>query len=331
MNLLMHFIRRILEINRNGKDMCDGVSAINLIIAVFENLIGQIDAEVPMLLDILLGELQFLEARKDSINYKKYKGMVMQAFSMCFNYNAGLTFQVLEAKGATLSVFQSWFVFMNDFKKDFEIRRIILGLSAIVHTQPLPAIVDQKLPDVMNQLTLLAINMNSERYKILRENQDTVANAGKDLEDEEFEAGQEDDGDENFEDSDEEWKKQQKALANIAPKLQSGQKLTKEEMKEVAIDDFEDDDADSDYEYMGGDMSLYESRIEEFDELQNLKNVLVSLEGSNGAVYQRIVSGIADPSVLQKLQEILANIEQLSSEEKAVQAQLDALDMKPEE
>lgn len=60
---------------------------------------------------------------------------------------------------------------MNDFKKDFEIRRVILGLTAIIQTQPLPNLVNEKLPDVMNQLGLLSIKMNSERLKVLRENE----------------------------------------------------------------------------------------------------------------------------------------------------------------
>lgn len=102
-------------------------------------------------------------------------------------------------------------------------------------------------------------------------------------------------------------------------------------MDEIAIDDFNDDDADSDYDYIGGDMSLYESRIDELDELKNLQNVLVTLEGSNSALYQRVVSGISDPSVMQQLQEILKNVEQLISKEKEVEAQLEALDKKPEE
>lgn len=190
LHLLFHFIRRVLEINRNGKDMCDGVSVLNLVIAVFENLLGQIDAEVPALLEILISELQFLETNKERISYKKYKGMVLQAFAMSFNYNAALTFQILEAQGHTLSVFQSWFVFMNDFKKDFEIRRVILGLSAIVCTQPLPTIVDQKLPDVMNQLSLLAIKMNSERLKIIKENETVIAHGGGSEEDDDFENAQ---------------------------------------------------------------------------------------------------------------------------------------------
>jgi hypothetical protein len=59
---------------------------------------------------------------------------------------------------------------MNDFKKDFEIRRVILGLTSIIQTQPLPNVVQEKLPDVMNQLGLLSIKMNGERLKVLKEN-----------------------------------------------------------------------------------------------------------------------------------------------------------------
>jgi hypothetical protein len=55
-------------------------------------------------------------------------------------------------------------------------------------------------------------------------------------------------------------------------------------MDECAIKGFDnddDDDDDSDYEYMGGDMSLYDSKLDEFDELQNLQRSLVTIDGSN--------------------------------------------------
>lgn len=65
-------------------------------------------------------------------------------------------------------------------------------------------------------------------------------------------------------------------------------------MKECEIDGLDDDDEDSDYEYMGGDMSLYESKLDEFDELQHLKSILITLEGNNGQLYQRLISGFAD-------------------------------------
>jgi hypothetical protein len=106
---------------------------------------------------------------------------------------------------------------MNEFKKDFEIRRNIFGLCAIISTPEacLPPIVSQRLPDIMNQLSLLTKKMHNERLDVLKDNQDHVKKGGKDSDDDADESGEDqdigdegDDGDEDFEDSDEEWKKQ---------------------------------------------------------------------------------------------------------------------------
>jgi hypothetical protein len=69
---------------------------------------------------------------------------------MCFTYNAGLTFEILEGYQQTLFVFQNWFGLMNSFKNDFELRRNIFGLSSIIKQNPLPALVAQKLPELLN-------------------------------------------------------------------------------------------------------------------------------------------------------------------------------------
>ena len=42
-------------------------------------------------------------------------------------------------------------------------------------------------------------------------------------------------------------------------------------MNEFGLNDDEDDD-DSDYDYNGGDMSLYDSRIDDIDEMKTLKD-----------------------------------------------------------
>ena len=64
--------------------------------------------------------------------------MVLQTFAIVFNYNASMTFTWIESKTQTLNVFKSWFEFMNDFKKDFEWRRNILGLTSILACGNLP-------------------------------------------------------------------------------------------------------------------------------------------------------------------------------------------------
>jgi hypothetical protein len=37
----------MLEINRRGNDMCEGVTIMNLVIAVLENMMGKIDFAMP--------------------------------------------------------------------------------------------------------------------------------------------------------------------------------------------------------------------------------------------------------------------------------------------
>lgn len=213
---------------------------------------------------------------------------------MTFAYNAQATFQLLEQSGNTLLVFQNWFSFMNDFKKDFEIRRNIFGLCAIINCPQLPDLVSQKLPEVMNQLTLLTKRIHNERLDTLKDNQDHVAKGGmetdSDASGEDEDIG--DEGDDDFEDSEEEWKKQQKMFAKLGPKLNSGKALTKDEMDEFGLGEDDDDDDDSDYEYNAGDMALYDSRIDDIDELKTLRDTLTAINQSNQLLYQNLMRGV---------------------------------------
>jgi|TARA_B110000305_G_C19207089_1_gene524057 hypothetical protein len=63
--------------------------------------------------------------------------MILQAIAMTFAYDPVLTFQWLEANNYTVTVFGIWLQFFqaNEFKKDFEVRRNLFGLSAILKTQ----------------------------------------------------------------------------------------------------------------------------------------------------------------------------------------------------
>lgn len=133
LHLTYHFLKRCLEVNRNsGGAYVDGVSIMSLMVAIFENMQGRIDSDVPTLLGFLIAELEFL----GTVDSKalKFKSMILQALAMCFSYNAALTFNFLEQEGKTILVFQEWFKFMNNFSKDFEYRRNIFGLIAIVKT-----------------------------------------------------------------------------------------------------------------------------------------------------------------------------------------------------
>lgn len=53
---------------------------------------------------------------------------------MAFAYNSLLAFQWLDSQNLTQKVLQMLFSFLGQFKKEFEFRRMIFGLSAIIKT-----------------------------------------------------------------------------------------------------------------------------------------------------------------------------------------------------
>lgn len=154
---------------------------MNLLIAILENMQGRVDQDLGAIIGVITSELDWVNSKEKG--YKKYRLMVLQALAMCFTYNSALTFQALEASGITLPVFAAWLKAMNHFKTDYELRRNIFGLSSIiscyqVNNSQVPAVVAQKLPDLLNQLALLAMAMESERLDTLKENEEHVAKGG---------------------------------------------------------------------------------------------------------------------------------------------------------
>ena len=171
---------------------------------------------------------------------------------------------------------------MAQFKKDFELRRNIFGLSAIIKTPNLPAMVQEKIPQIVNQLTILSEKVHAERIDVLQDNEKHLKDEGDDDSDNsDDDIGDENedvaaDGFEDAEDSEEEFKKSQKALEKLGSKLHQGKKLTQDEMDEFALDGYDDED-DDDYEYNGGENALYESKIDNFDELIILRDTLTAI------------------------------------------------------
>ena len=145
---------------------------------------------------------------------------------------------------------------MNDFKHDFELRRVIFGFSAILKMNPqqIPQLVFQRLPDIIKHLAYLCMKMNEERLKILNDNKKYIEKG----------VNKEDDSDNEDLDSEEEFKKTKEKLEQI----------NKENEKKM---DAEDDDTDSDYEYTGGDLALYDSALDDIDELGHVKQLLESI------------------------------------------------------
>jgi len=250
---------------------------MNLLIAILENMQGRVDQDLGAIVGIVTSELNWVNSKEKG--YRNYRLMVLQALAMCFTYNSALTFQALEASGITLPVFAAWLKAMNFFKTDFELRRNIFGLSSIITCAQVPAAVAQKLPDLLNQLALLAIKMESERLDTLKDNEEHVAKGGVETDSDADEAEGDEMADGNndevvSDDSDTAWKETQKIFTKLGPKLHAGKALTQAEMDEFGLDDYGDEDLDSDFELNGGDDALYDAAMDEVDELEYLRDTL---------------------------------------------------------
>lgn len=65
-------------------------------------------------------------------------------------------------------------------------------------------------------------------------------------------------------------------------------------MNEERKMDMENDDdlSDSDYEYTGGDLALYDSALDDVDELQYVKGVLESISSADGEYFKQLISSM---------------------------------------
>ena len=98
-------------------------------------------------------------------------------------------------------------------------------------------------------------------------------------------------------------------------------------MKEFAINDEDyDDENDEDYEYNGGDMGLYDSQIDDVDELKTLRDTLIELSSTNPPLYARLLDGIGQGDKLTQFQTILSGVDGLIEQEANVTRQIQELE-----
>ena len=198
-------------------------------------------------------------------------------------------------------------------KHDFEMRRFIFGLSAIVTCSPqqMPAIVAQRIPAIMRELAVISGKMEAERVKIVVDNE-------KHIEEEEArrKKGQDDDEDEDgdgFVDEDDEGENSDDSGADdeqaMLKKIEKFRKQGKTMDDDDGKDDYDDED-DSDYEYTGGDMTIYDSALDDVDELIHLKTALERLSAQDATYTQQVLSGL-EPELQAKFTTCMQNAEAL--------------------
>ena len=92
LHMTFKFLNRIFQINKNGAQLLDGVTCLNLLVVILENMQGMIDNELQTIVGIIVKELDFVRGRKQA---NGYRSMCLQTLASAFTYNAQLTFQCL--------------------------------------------------------------------------------------------------------------------------------------------------------------------------------------------------------------------------------------------
>lgn len=159
----------------------------------------------------------------------------------------------------------------------------------------MPGFVAEKLPFITKSLSDVCLKMHAERLKILKDNEEHIAEeeekkrANKDSD--EDDDGFVDEDDEDDEDQDDET---EPSLMTRINKLRAAEGMKPHQWKEDDDDDDEndDDEDDSDYEYTGGDLAIYDSALDDVDELLFVKETLEHLNATNAGYTANLLSGI---------------------------------------
>jgi hypothetical protein len=91
---------------------------------------------------------------------------------MCLWYNSSLTLSLLDAHQWTFPVFSRLLALIDSgsLALDFELRRVILGLTQVVAADPaaVPALVAQQTPLIMQKAAFLALQRSEQRLQALK-------------------------------------------------------------------------------------------------------------------------------------------------------------------
>lgn len=97
-------------------------------------------------------------------------------------------------------------------------------------------------------------------------------------------------------------------------------------MDEFGLDDYGDDDLDSDFEVDGGDDALYDAAMDDVDELEYLRDTLSRVGQADQAALAALMAGIASPEHRTKFEQLLGGVADLIKREADVTAQIRALE-----
>jgi hypothetical protein len=185
-------------IGDGGLGEIDSGEGAKLIEVVFQQCRGRIDEYVPGIIELAVKRLLSPETTKKSL-----KVLCLEVVANALWYNPALALKVLDTKGITGPVFQTWFELSDKFTRLKDKKLAIVGLSCIfeVPVGSLPASIQPVLGSVF-MLLLKFIHLHEmQKNKVKPEKGE--GEDGEDDDDDDDDDGLEDDDDDDDDDDDE--------------------------------------------------------------------------------------------------------------------------------
>lgn len=228
LDLTLQLGQKSFEVSREKEDEIWAINVVTLFNSILENL-QDVSFVIPGIVELVLGELK-------SAQTPDYQIMLLQGILTCLWYDMGQTVSVLEAQGAMDTFFQFVFQKVSEIREDFEVKRFVLGLTALLVNSDMPASVKSNYANTMKALAYLSSKSIEIRHK----------NA------------------------------QGKQRAEEAEVEDHGEQFIVEDEEDTIID-IDSDDNDEDYEYgdeedYDGNENMYDSPLDNLDEVLNLQN-----------------------------------------------------------
>lgn len=235
MQLTCQLAAKAFELAEGNNCEIDAMSAVSLINGLLENLQNCQDL-IPHIIDMYLQQLPQAETAG-------YRMMLTQGILVCLYHDAACTIAKLDScADATEKFFQLAFSQVQDIKEDFEVKKFMLGLSALC-TPGIPESVQGHIAKVMQCLSYLSqrsIEIRTEGAKVYEKDEENQLDNEAIVEDEEDHV---EIGEESGDSVDDDW---------------SGE----------GEDDLENDDG----------VNLYSSPIDELDEVEEMSKMFAGLQ-----------------------------------------------------
>ena len=134
------------------------ITSFKTILVIVENSQNDIDHLILKIMELLLQQLSYFAKRKQK--KQKVISMLIQVLSVCFFYDAAKVMDyVTQESQRTDMLFKSWLTLLQDeaFTKDFETKRIILGLASLLQLNKLPGLIQNNFPAIIISLSQLVV------------------------------------------------------------------------------------------------------------------------------------------------------------------------------